>query len=307
MPSKVSATLPLEEETEFWKKFSRSRTAVITGANQGLGLAIAKEFVLQGASLLICARNMDKLAFASRDLNDLCGKGQEVISLPADVSSESDVRKLINFGLGHFGCIEILVNNAGVYGPFGPIEHVDWAAWVQAVEINLLGSVLMCRALLPHFKANQYGKIIQLSGGGATSPLPRISAYAASKAAIVRFAESLAEEVRGSGIDVNAIAPGPLNTRLLDQVLEAGAEAVGSDFYARSLKQKEEGGASLERAAQAAAYLASSESDGITGKLISAVWDPWEDFRAHFDDLDRTDMYTFRRIIPKERGMDWGD
>ena len=114
------------------------------------------------------------------------------------------------------------MNNAGVYGPMGSIEDVDWDAWVRAIEINLFGSILMCRALLPHFKAQRYGKIIQLSGGGATNPLPRISAYAASKAAIVRFAESLALEVRDEGIDVNAIAPGALNTRMMDELLAAG-------------------------------------------------------------------------------------
>ncbi len=106
--------------------------------------------------------------------------------------------------------MHVLVNNAGVYGPLGSIEEIDWQAWVQAIEINLFGSILMCRALLPHFKSSRYGKIVQLSGGGATNPLPRISAYAASKAAVVRFAETLAEEVRENGIDVNAIAPGAL-------------------------------------------------------------------------------------------------
>ena len=128
------------------------------------------------------------------------------------------------------------MNNAGVYGPKGPIEDVAWDEWEHAIRVNLLGSVLCCRALVPHFRANGYGKIIQLSGGGATSPLPRLSAYAASKAAVVRFAETLAEEVRGTGIDVNAIAPGALNTRLLDEVLEAGPERVGDAFYERAAR-----------------------------------------------------------------------
>ena len=92
------------------------------------------------------------------------------------------------------------------------------------MEINIYGSVLPCRAVLPHFKQQRYGKIVQLSGGGATNPLPRISAYAASKAAVVRFAETLALEVQDDGIDVNAIAPGALNTRMLDEVLAAGPE-----------------------------------------------------------------------------------
>lgn len=282
------------------------RNAVITGANQGLGFSIAREFINQGASLLICARDQEKLFIAKEELDILCRGSQYVHALRVDVSSEEDVSALVKFGLEQFGQIHILVNNAGIYGPLGAIEVIDWAQWVQAVNINLLGSVLMCRGLVPHFKEKQYGKIIQLSGGGATSPLPRISAYAASKAAVVRFAETLAEEVRGDGIDVNAIAPGALNTRLLDQVLDAGPLKVGKDFYLNSLKQKEEGGASLENASKLAAFLASAESDGITGKLVSAVWDPWEEFPKYMEDLRQTDIYTLRRIIPRDRGMDWG-
>jgi NAD(P)-dependent dehydrogenase (short-subunit alcohol dehydrogenase family) len=136
--------------------------------------------------------------------------------------------------------------------------------------------------------------------------LPRISAYAASKAAIVRFAETLAEEVRDDHIDVNSIAPGALNTRLLDQVLEAGPSRVGDGFYTRAVKQKQEGGAPIERGAELAVFLASAASDGVTGKLISAVWDPWEEFSTRKQELN-TDIYTLRRIVPKDRGMDWGD
>lgn len=289
------------------EKKLKGRTAVITGANQGLGLAIAEEFVRQGASLLICARDTRKLEAAQQQLSALCGDEQKIIAHPADVSSEEDVRELALVGLDCFPRIDILVNNAGVYGPLGPIEEIDWEEWARAVNINLLGSVRMVRAFLPHFKSNRYGKIIQLSGGGATSPLPRISAYAASKAAVVRFAETLAVEVREWNIDVNAIAPGALNTRLLDQVLDAGPEAVGGAFFERSLKQKEQGGASLRTAAELTAFLASSESDGITGKLISAPWDPWQDFPARLEDLSGTDVYTLRRIVPRDRGLDWGD
>jgi 3-oxoacyl-[acyl-carrier protein] reductase len=160
---------------------------------------------------------------------------------------------------------------------------------------------------MPHFKKQRYGKVIQLSGGGATNPLPKISAYAVSKAAIVRFSETLAKEVRGFGIDVNALAPGALNTRMLEEVLMAGPEIVGKDFYERSLKQKKSGGASIDRAAELALFLASSQSDGITGKLISAAWDNWEEWPNHISELDRTDAFTLRRIVGRDRNIDWGD
>jgi len=284
----------------------KDRAAIVTGASQGLGLAIARAYVEAGASVAICARDANALAVAEKELRALATSGQRVFASTADVANEADVTSFVAAALREFGHIDILVNNAGVYGPLGALDAIDWAEWVRAIEINLFSSILFCRALLPHFRENRYGKIVQLSGGGATNPLPRISAYAASKAAIVRFAETLAEEVRGDGIDVNAIAPGALNTRLLDEVLAAGPERVGANFYERSLKQKETGGAGLDRGAELAVFLASAASDGITGKLISAVWDPWIEFPDHADDLKKTDIYTLRRIVPKDRGFTWG-
>jgi len=285
----------------------QGRAAIITGANQGLGLAIARAFVAQGASVLLCARDAGLLEQARAELAAQASPDQTVATQAADGARRADVEQLVAAAVQLFPRLHILVNNAGVYGPKGLIEDVDWDEWAKAIEINLYGSVLMCRAVLPHFKAQRYGKIVQLSGGGATNPLPHISAYAASKAAIVRFAETLAEEVRDDGIDVNAIAPGALNTRLLDQVLEAGPDKVGLAFYERALKQKAQGGAPLEKGASLAVFLASAASDGITGKLLSAVWDPWESLPEHLDDLQRTDVYTLRRIVPKERGLVWGD
>jgi len=283
------------------------KTAIITGANQGFGLEIAKKYVLAGANLMLCARNAVLLNKAHAELDKLATPGQKILVKVADVSVEDDVRALVSETLVKLDGCQILVNNAGIYGPKGEIEAVDWAEWIKAIEINVYGSILMCRAILPHFKAQKYGKIIQLSGGGATNPLPRISAYAVSKAAIVRFAETLAEEVRGSGIDVNAIAPGALNTRMLDEILEAGPEKVGKVFYERSLKQKKSGGAPLDRGAELALFLASTASDGITGKLISAIWDNWEHWPEHLDELSSNDVYTLRRIIGRDRGFTWGD
>ena len=282
------------------------RSALITGANQGLGLAIARAYVEAGASVFMCARDEALLDKARDEVSALAGTGQSVLALAADVSDRNQVAQLARAAIDAFPQLQILVNNAGVYGPLGLVEDVDWDAWVEAIEINLFGSILMCRALMPHFRAARYGKIVQLSGGGATNPLPRISAYAASKAAIVRFAETLAEEVRDDKIDVNAIAPGALNTRLLDEVLAGGPERVGHAFFERSLKQKEQGGAPLDRGASLAVFLGSATSDGITGKLLSAMWDPWETLPSHIADLRKTDVYTLRRIVPSDRGLSWG-
>jgi NAD(P)-dependent dehydrogenase (short-subunit alcohol dehydrogenase family) len=282
------------------------RSAIITGANQGFGLALARAYVAEGASVFLCARDGALLNDARDTLAAMATGSQRVLAMAADVSDPAQVRSVVTSAIESFGDVQILVNNAGVYGPLGPIADVDWDAWTQAVSINLFGSILMCRAVLPHFVARGYGKVIQLSGGGATNPLPRISAYAASKAAIVRFAETLAEEVREHRIDVNSIAPGALNTRLLDEVLAGGPEKVGRAFYDRSIKQKQEGGAPLERGAALGVFLGSAASDGITGKLLSAIWDPWESLPEHLDDLKRTDVYTLRRIVPADRKLSWG-
>jgi NAD(P)-dependent dehydrogenase (short-subunit alcohol dehydrogenase family) len=282
------------------------RTALITGGSQGLGLEIARGYLRAGADgVCICGRDASALARAAAELRNLAGKGQQVLAELADVSRSDDVDRLVRAALDGLGTLTILVNNAGVYGPKGSIDQVDWADWMGTIEINLFGSVLTSRAVLAHFAQRGYGKIVQLSGGGATAPLVGLSAYAASKAAVVRFAETLATELRAHHVDVNAIAPGSLNTRMLDEILAAGPAQVGQAYYDRAVEQRRSGGVPLRRAADLAVFLGSAESDGITGKLLSAVWDPWRELPAHRADLD-SDVYTLRRIIPDDRGMDWG-
>lgn len=278
------------------------RTAIVTGANRGLGLEIARALGAAGASVLLCARDGDTLEKAVEMLG---GMGLTVSGEVADVSRPEDAERIVQAAVGRYGSLQILVNNAGVYGPKGQSDQVPWDEWVHAVQVNLFGSVLMARAVLPHFRAAGYGKIVQLSGGGATAPLPNLSAYAASKAAVVRFAETLAHEVRESGIDVNAIAPGALNTRMLDEVLAAGPEVVGASFYERAVRQQSEGGTPLELAARLTAFLCSGETDGITGRLISAVWDPWESLPLNKEGLADSDVFTLRRIVPEDRGLGW--
>jgi NAD(P)-dependent dehydrogenase (short-subunit alcohol dehydrogenase family) len=273
------------------------RTALITGGTRGLGLEIARAYLDAGtAGLCICGRDREAVELAVAELTERAATGQRVLGEVADVSVPEEVRRLVEAALANLGGLTILVCNAGVYGPKGNVAEVSWAEWARAIEINLFGSVLPARAVAAHFGERGYGKIIQLSGGGATSPLPRLSAYAASKAAVVRFAETLAWELREHGVDVNAMAPGALNTRLLEEVLAAGPGQVGADFYSRALAQRESGGVPLRLGAELAVFLGSSASDGITGKLLSAQWDPWRepDYRTQL--LEREDLATLRRI-----------
>ncbi len=279
------------------------RSAVITGANQGLGRSIAEHFVRAGASVLITARGEALLSQTAAELRSCIRlPQQQVLARVADVSQERDCHDTALQAFAKLDNPCILVNNAGVYGPFGLVEENDWAEWVQAVQINLFGTVLMCRAFLPHLRRARYGKIINLSGGGATAPLPRISSYAASKAAVVRFTETLAEETRDAGIDVNAVAPGALNTRLMDELLAAGPDKVGPAFYEKMTQVRNSGGTPLAKGAELCVFLASAASDGITGRLLSAVWDDWANLPHNKNQLANSDIYTLRRITPEDRG-----
>jgi 3-oxoacyl-[acyl-carrier protein] reductase len=281
------------------------RCVLITGGSEGLGHALARACLAEGARVLVCARSAQRLQHAVAALTPLARSGAVIEGVPADVSSPAEVERLVAAALTRLGGLDVLVANAAVHGPKGPVETVDWHEWTRAVEINLNGTVLSCRAVLSHFKAQRAGKIIALSGGGATKPMPFFSAYAATKAAVVRFIETLAAEVVEFGIDCNAVAPGALNTRLLDDVLTAGPERVGRSYYEVALRQKVSGGDSVERAAALCVFLASRASDGISGRLISARWDPWEDLPRHSEELRRSDIYTLRRIVPEDRGKDW--
>jgi 3-oxoacyl-[acyl-carrier protein] reductase len=254
---------------------------------------------------MICARSARDLERAQRQLESIAPG--RIYSMVADIGIESDIDALAAETRARLGGADIFIANAGIHGPKGSLEEIDWQEWVDAIRINLTGTVYCCRAFLPLLRESVKGKILILSGGGATKPFPFISAYAASKAGIVRFGETLAHELLPAGIDVNMIAPGALNTRLLYNVLDAGPEKVGDAMYQASLKQKASGGVSPELAAKLCVYLASEAADGITGRLISAQWDCWPRLGELKEELAPTDIYTLRRIIPAERGKNWDD
>lgn len=277
---------------------------IVTGASLGLGHAIARACLREGAHVFLCARDKDGIAAVRARFSDEFG-GSRVFAMQADVSDSASVHALVDAACQRLPNLLGIVNNAGVLGPKGSLDSVDSIEWMRTIQINLFGTALCCQAVLPVLRRARYGKIVNLSGGGATAPMPRFSAYAASKAAVVRLTETLAVEYADDHIDINAVAPGALNTRLLREVLEAGPEGVGKAYYERAVRQNDEGGASIERAADLCVFLLSRESDGITGKLISAVWDPWEQLALRREKMQSTDVYTLRRIVPKDRGLDW--
>ena len=276
---------------------------IITGASQGLGKVIAAKFLEDRHNIAICARNVQEL---EKTHNELIASAKSIVfSKSCDVSKETDVNSFIDESIQVFGNIDAIVLNAGIYGPMGPTDSVDVTEWIKTIEVNLYGVLYPCRRLIGHFKQNKRGKIIIISGGGATNPMPNITAYAASKAAVIRLMESLAYELKPYNVDVNAIAPGALATRLVDQVLQAGPTVVGSEFYEKNVAWKTNGATPPELGAELVTYLAGNQSNGITGRLLSAQWDNWRLLHKYKAELESSDVYCLRRIVPDDRKKHW--
>lgn len=280
----------------------KNKNAVITGASRGLGAAIAKEFISEGANVLLCAREERALEAVKRRLqSEAVSSEQSILVFAADISVPEQANRLIATAEAAFSSLDILVNNAAIQGPIGAMEQTDWERWKETVEIDFLGPAYLIYKVLPIMKHQGKGKIINLSGGGATGPRANYSAYAAAKTGLVRLTETVAEETADYGIDINAVAPGAMNSQMLEETLAAGESAVGQAEYAKALRQKESGGTPPEAAARLCAYLASERSRGISGRLISAIWDDWERLDEKWDELRKGDIYTLRRIVPQDQ------
>ncbi len=286
-------------------KSFKNKNIIITGANQGIGLEMATHFYKKGANVIICARNKDKLNTVKKLFKK--NKNQEIIVKRCDISKTKEVDNFLYKIIKKQKKIDILINNAGIYGPKGKFDTLSWRHIKQTFDINLFGSIYLIKKILPHFKKHNNGKIIQMSGGGAASPLPYFSAYASSKAGIVRFVENISKELESYKIDINAIAPGPINTRMLDEVLRERPEVVGRSFYKKSLIQKKNGGTDIKKILNCIEFLCNKKSDGISGKLISVLWDDWITFPNYKKKLKETDLGNLRRITGKDRKINFFD
>ena len=228
----------------------KNRVAIITGGSMGIGRAIAFAFASEGVKLVLASRTASCLEDTKREL---AAGGTDVTTLCVDVSHEAECRNLVELALDVYGDINILVNCAGLQRPIGFVTDILSREWLETVTVNLFGTFLCMQAVLPTMMKNSYGKIINMSGGGAVSPRARFSAYSASKAAVVRLTETIAEEVKPYHIDINAIAPGAVNTRLLEEVLQAG-DAAGEEEKLKAEKQRASGGTPPEKAAELALF-----------------------------------------------------
>lgn len=269
---------------------------LLTGAGKGLGEALAHRLVREGASLCFCARTQSDVTRVHQALLPLKAPSAQILALTADIADRAACNALLEQITTHFPRLDALINNAGISGTPAAFDEGDFDDWEYVIRVNLIGLAYLCHTALPLFKAQRHGKIINLSGGGATAPLPHLSAYAASKAAIVRLTETLAEEMKDYNIDINAVAPGALNTEFNQSLLARGETALGAKLYHHLRDRLKDGGTPLNTPIELILYLLDKQSNGISGKLISAAWDPWQTLHEERDEIMHSDRYTLRRV-----------
>lgn len=264
----------------------------IVGGSLGIGFAIAKKCVEEGAHVILGARTRADLEKAIAELNSIRGEHH---CFTLDVSQVDQVEEFAKY-CNTFG-ISGLVNCAGLLGPIGKTSEIDLASFSKTVQTNFLGTVNMCVSFYRILKPRK--KLVNLSGGGAVAPFLNFSAYASSKAAVVRFSENFARE-HAKDLDLNCIAPGFIKTRLHEETLKSGPNAAGKEFYERTIKEMESGGTAIEFTTELSVFLLSDLSNGITGKLISAPFDPWKN--EEFQERLRKDgdIASLRRIDDKQ-------
>lgn len=268
------------------------RIALITGGGRGIGEATAQRFAAEGAQLVLAARTRDEL---DRTAESCRAAGAKCSTHVVDVSIREEVERLVETA----GPVDVLVNCAGTYGPIGALTDNDMDEWERGLRVNLMGTVYACRAVIPGMVKRRRGSIINLSGGGATAPLPNFSLYAVSKAGVARLTDTLAAELVGTGVRVNAIAPGAIDTRLQDDVLAAGDRAGELFDRMQTMRGTGKGATARDVPARLALFLASDASGGLTGKLISAPHDPWQSWdETRIERLNRSPWYTIRRLDP---------
>ena len=275
---------------------------VITGGSMGIGLACAEACLEDGAKVMICARAEGPL---TSTLESLRKRGFSAVDAKvADVTQLTQVDSVLQAAIKHFGGLDGVIHCAGIYGPIGPVTDVDPTEWLNAIKVNLFGTFLVARQTCQILKARGGGRVVLFSGGGAATPFPNYTAYACGKVAVVRLTETLALEMQPFNTEINCVAPGFVNTRLHEQTLAAG-ERAGKAFLENTKRQIQSGGVPASVGAKAAAFLMSDAAKGITGKFVAAPYDAWDAWPSLLDMLQKTDIFTLRRIVPKDRGMDW--
>lgn len=262
---------------------------VITGASSGIGKFLA-----------------DTLAARGHEICRLARSPQAGFSFPCDVSDWSAVQGAAEQIAQKWPSLDALICCAGIQEPIGPAMEIDPLAWRKNLAVNLDGTFFAIRALYPLLKkSSARARVVCFSGGGSTGPRPNFAAYGVAKTGVVRLVEMLASEWAGNPPDINAIAPGAIFTGMTEQVLARGAKLAGDKEFESASKLSRDNDARLAKVLGLVEMLLSPQGDGISGKLISAPWDPWQNLPALREDLMKSDIYTLRRIVPEDRGKNW--
>ncbi len=271
----------------------QGQVAIITGAGRGIGRAIALAYAREGAKVALAARSEADL---DESVAAVAEAGGEAIAVRTDVTSQMATERLARRAVERFGRIDVLVNNAGISGPIGPLQDNNIDDWVGTINVNLTGTFLVCRAVIPVMLEQGGGRIINLSGAGVANAWSNMSAYCSSKAAVVRLTEVLAQELEPQGILVNALGPGSVHTGMWEKMTEEAAQA-GADFI-HELGQRvlSGGGASIDDCAELAVWLASGESGALTGRIISAAADDFRNLPSMIPEIMAGDAYTLRVV-----------
>jgi NAD(P)-dependent dehydrogenase (short-subunit alcohol dehydrogenase family) len=245
----------------------QGRVAVVTGGSRGIGRAIAERFGHAGARVVVAATRQDRI---DATCQELARRGVACSGMACDVADLDQVRALLQHALTRWGKVDIWVNNAGISGPFGPALAIDPAEWQRVLAVNVLGSYHGCVVALPHMRERGYGKIINVSGGGAKRAQRYLSAYSTSKAAIVRMSEAFARDYAGEkGIAINVLAPGMVPTDMLSFHDARGAGATKAlEALPRVLRIF---GTTCEETAELALKLASPATDKVSGKVFEVM------------------------------------
>ena len=269
------------------------RVALITGGGRGIGRQIALAYVAEGARLALSARTASELEETAQLVSQQYGS--EVITIIADVSIREQVDNTVSQTLEHYGAIDVLVNNAGNIGPVGRAWDNDPDDWARTIAVHLMGVFYGCRAVIPSMLQQGQGRIVNMSGVGG----PNTTAYDAAKVAIVNFTENLALELAGTPITVNAISPGSIHTRMWEETRDLSLAIGDMATYERGVQVTSGQGASIERAAELAVFLGSDDCGAMSGRLIRAFADRFEDFPAHVDEIMNSEAYLLRRVDPE--------
>ena len=269
---------------------------VIIGSSTGIGRALTERLLAADHQIWGVARS-DQGDFARQH------PGRFRASR-CDVADWSQVESVAAEVAGAWPHLEGLVICSALHGEVGPAMTLDPVRWSATMRANLDGTYYALRAFHALLsRAPRRAKVVGFAGGGGTKARPNFSGYAAAKTAVIRLFETVAEELRGQPIDLNVISPGVINPRLTAEVLTLGPGLAGESDYKTVLKQKDDDSAQLAKALGLVDWLLSPESDGISGRLLAAPWDPWPTLGQHAAAVAASDVYTLRRVVPEDRGL----